>query len=85
MWTFSTTGFDYIHHVGSLHDCSAIIKSGLFAGQKDAKEGRQTVRDVTEKRCYICLAQIDHGNGQENTDELPDENNIFVGAQVSVA
>ena len=31
---------DYICHVGSCHDCSSIVNSGLIARGKDTKEGR---------------------------------------------
>ena len=33
----------YICHVGSSHYCSFIVQSGLIAGRKDSKAGRQTV------------------------------------------
>ena len=33
----------YIYHVGCSHDLHSIIQSGLIAGGKDARKGRQTV------------------------------------------
>ena len=38
---------EYINHVGSSISCSSIIQSGLIAGGKNWKEGRQTVSFTT--------------------------------------
>ena len=38
-----TIGLNIFYHVGTSQHCNSIPQSGLAAGGKDSKEGRQTV------------------------------------------
>ena len=46
---------EYIYHVGSSHDLRSIIQSGLIAGGKDVKRGRQTVFFTAVNPMFVHL------------------------------
>ena len=69
---------EYLYHVGSSLCMHSIIRSGLIAGGKDAKEGRQTVffkavdsLTGSQEEEYQDVSKITKGTLQEHVERVP--------------
>ena len=51
---------DYIYHVGCAHDLNSIMQSGLIAGGKVARKGRQTVFFTAVDPMHELLGEQDY-------------------------